>query len=231
MLQELLKIFRGGDPLRSIADNFSTMLELARDNILLAGDIFFNNKIPPANLSQVYKQDIKINKMQRTIRRQVATHLSMTTGTMDVPYCLAMMSLVKDVERLGDYAKNIVELVDLHPDPLPGDELVDELKEIRAEVENILRSTHEVLVKLDRETALGHIRCGKDLARRCDAMLGKVARSDYKAGIAAVMVLATRYYKRIGGHLINILSSVVMPLHKVDYYDENDIRKLEREGN
>ena len=34
MLQELLKIFGGGDPLRAIADNFSQMLELARDNRL-----------------------------------------------------------------------------------------------------------------------------------------------------------------------------------------------------
>jgi len=36
-----------------------------------------------------------------------------------------------------------------------------------------------------------------------------------------VLVLATRYYKRIGGHVLNVLSSVVMPLHKVDYYDED----------
>jgi phosphate uptake regulator len=228
MLQELLKIFRGGDPLRTIASNFSQMLELAHENILLAGKIFFENKVPPASRSLVYKQDIKINQMQRTIRKQVATHLSMTTGTLDVPYCLAMMSLVKDVERLGDYAKNIVELLDLHPDPLPQDELTEELTEIREEVETILNDAHEVLTNLDRDKAMDRIRCGKDLARRCDAMLTKVARSDYNAGAAAALVLGTRYYKRIGGHLVNIMSSVVMPLHKVDYYDEDDIQKLDK---
>ena len=37
------------------------------------------------------------------------------------------------------------------------------------------------------------------------------------------MVLATRYYKRFAGHVLNILSSVVMPLHKLDYYDEDEI--------
>jgi hypothetical protein len=36
-------------------------------------------------------------------------------------------------------------------------------------------------------------------------------------------VLGTRYYKRIGGHVLNILSSVVMPLHKLDYYDESAV--------
>jgi len=34
------------------------------------------------------------------------------------------------------------------------------------------------------------------------------------------MVLLTRFYKRVGGHLLNVISSVVMPLHKVDFYDE-----------
>ena len=38
-------------------------------------------------------------------------------------------------------------------------------------------------------------------------------------------VLGTRYYKRIGGHVLNVLSSVVMPLHKVDYDDEDEIQK------
>ena len=34
------------------------------------------------------------------------------------------------------------------------------------------------------------------------------------------MVLLTRFYKRLGAHLLNILTSVVMPLHKLDFYDE-----------
>ena len=32
--------------------------------------------------------------------------------------------------------------------------------------------------------------------------------------------LAARFYKRIAAHVLNVLSSVVMPLHKLDYYDE-----------
>ena len=37
-------------------------------------------------------------------------------------------------------------------------------------------------------------------------------------------MLATRFYKRIGAHVVNVLSSVVMPLHKLDYYDESVLR-------
>jgi hypothetical protein len=35
------------------------------------------------------------------------------------------------------------------------------------------------------------------------------------------VVMGTRFYKRIAAHVLNILSSVVMPLHKLDYYDED----------
>ena len=37
------------------------------------------------------------------------------------------------------------------------------------------------------------------------------------------LVLGTRFYKRIGGHVLNVLSSVVMPLHKIDYYHEESV--------
>jgi hypothetical protein len=39
--------------------------------------------------------------------------------------------------------------------------------------------------------------------------------------VTTALVLALRYYKRIGGHPLNVLSSMVMPLHKVDFFDED----------
>ena len=54
-------------------------------------------------------------------------------------------------------------------------------------------------------------------------MFARIARSDYDAATATAMVLGTRYYKRIGGHVLNVLSGVTMPLHKVDYYDEDAV--------
>ena len=44
------------------------------------------------------------------------------------------------------------------------------------------------------------------------------------AGATTAFILGTRYYERIGGHLLNVLSGVVMPLDKVDYYDSRGRR-------
>jgi hypothetical protein len=58
---------------------------------------------------------------------------------------------------------------------------------------------------------------------RCDDLISRVAVSAHDASTTTTLVLGARYYKRIEAHLLNILSGVVMPLHKVDYYDERVI--------
>ena len=48
-------------------------------------------------------------------------------------------------------------------------------------------------------------------------------RNDDDACTATALALGTRYNKRIGGHVLNVLSSVVMPIHKIDYDDEDHV--------
>ncbi len=223
MLRELLAFLRSSDPLRAMRDNFTRMLRVANDMIVTAGDIYFGERTSPAERTRIYEQDQEVNQLERTIRKQVVAHLSFKGNLPDMPYCLLLMSLVKDVERLGDYAKNLSEVMDISGDPIPDDEIRQEILEIRHGVEEAFQSSHEVISKVDEERALNFIRQGRDIAHRCDALLQRIATGSCEAGIIVAQVLGARYYKRIGGHVLNILSSVVMPLHKVDYYDEDEI--------
>lgn len=221
MLRELVSLFRGDKPLANIAERFSRMLSLARENTLLAGEIFFGKTATADERSRIYKTDVEINKLERAIRKRVVARLSFSENIPDVPYCLIMMSLVKDVERLGDYAKNLAEVVDQHGGRPPEGEVREELIEIRAEVEKAFEAAARIFGSSERELAMELIRAGRDMARRCDLLITKIARSDADAATTTAAVLGTRYYKRIGGHVLNILTSVVMPLHKLDYYDED----------
>ncbi|MFQ5720514.1 MAG: PhoU domain-containing protein, partial [Acidobacteriota bacterium] len=220
MLKELISLFRSDNPLAAIAEKFSQMLSLAWENTQMAGQIYFGKQASPEERSGIYKKDIEINKLERAIRKRVVAHLSFPENIPDVPYGLLMMSLVKDVERLGDYAKNLVEVMDQHGGRLPGGELLGELKEIRADVERGFKGATDLAGSSDTERALDLIRAGRDIAQRCDLLITKIARSDTDAATTTAALLATRYYKRISGHVLNILSSIVMPLHKLDYYDE-----------
>ncbi|NIM52129.1 MAG: hypothetical protein GTN78_08175 [Gemmatimonadales bacterium] len=223
MLRELLSIFRSDKPLAEMGENFARMLKLAYEQTVAAGEIYFGMQAKPEARTQVYMQDVQVNKLERKIRKQVISHLSLRGTSPSLPYCLLLMSLVKDVERLGDYAKNLSEVTELRTDPLPDDEIVAELREIRAGVEAAFAATAEVFAISDRESAVELIRQGRDVAHRCDVLVEKISRSSYDANTATALVLGTRFYKRIGGHVLNVLSSVVMPLHKLDYYDEKEI--------
>ncbi len=226
MLRELLSVFRDGRPLQAMGEDFAAMLEMTRDITVRAGRIFFGEDATAEDRSDIYSQDVKVNKLERKIRKAVVAHLSFPENTKSVPYCLALMSLVKDVERIGDYAKNLAEVRDFYARPLVDDERVAELREIRAAVEETFAATSEVLAGSQRERALTLIRYGKNIGRRCDALVATIAHGEYDAATASALVLATRYYKRFNGHLVNVLTSVVMPLHKLDYFDEDDAAEL-----
>ena len=220
MFRELLSIFRSDDPLGRMATNFSRMLANTNKLTVKAGKIYFGEHATPDARTEVYKGDVKVNKLERKIRKQVIAHLSIHGTSADLPYALVLMSLVKDAERIGDYAKNLAEVPDVGPAALPDDDIVAELREIRAGIESTFGAIAEVFARSDQDEAVDMIRDGRDLTHRCDVLITRVARSEYDAATATAVVLGTRYYKRIGAHLLNILSSVVMPLHKLDYYDE-----------
>jgi phosphate uptake regulator len=224
MLRELLQIFRAENPLHEMADNFAEMLRLTQDMTATAGKVYFREPVSPDERGRIRQDDTKVNTLERLVRKQVVAHVSVQANKVDVPYCLLLMSLVKDVERIGDYAKNLSEVIDIYSGDLPDDDIVRELREMRSRVESTFQATAQVFQNSDREQALTLIQQGKYDARRADALLPRIAASDYNAGVTATLVLGARYYKRFGGHLLNVLSSVVMPLHKVDYYDEDEVR-------
>jgi len=231
MLRELISILRSRDPLRDMAENFTAMLRKAQEAIMRAGDIYFEGTTDPKVRGRIYALDVEVNRLEREIRMQVISHLSLGRSSSDLPYCLLLTSLVKDVERIGDYAKNLSELSDFRKLPLPDDETVAELKEIRAGVESAFERLAGVFTESDKQSALEMIQHGKAMAQQCESLIRRIAMNDsYDACTVAVLVLGARFYKRIGGHVLNVLSSVVMPLHKVDYFDEDEIQKLEAQG-
>lgn len=221
MFRELLSLFRTNDAIARMGDDFSRMLGLARDLTTQAGRFFFEQQPTADELMAVYKRDVEINKLQRAIRKQVVIHLTLSREQRDVPYCLLLMSLVKDVERIGDYCKNLSEIHEDGGGPLPDDENAAELREIRTMVEDAFGWVGNVFANSDTATARDLIARGREVNRRCDALVVRAAGGPYDARTTTTLVLGARYYKRIGAHLLNVLTGVVMPLHKLDYFDES----------
>ncbi|MDH5198149.1 MAG: hypothetical protein OEY20_12975 [Gemmatimonadota bacterium] len=222
MFREFFSVFRSDDPLSAMGERFTRMLGLTSDMALAAARIYFDGASPEGRQA-LYEQDIQVNKLEREIRKLIVTHLSVRSRPVDVPYCLLLLSLIKDVERLGDYAKNLAELTTLGGGPPPDDALGAELRAIRAHVEMMFRDTPDVLTTADRDRAVKMIEEGRGYTKRCDELMKRVAASGYDSPVAVSMALGGRYYKRFAAHLLNLLTSVVMPLHKLDFFDEKAV--------
>jgi len=218
MWLELLSIFRQGDPMETLASEFRDMLRLLQQMSDIVNKHVFDQKLSLDERSRVYKLDVQVNKLERSIRKRVVSHVTLSRD--HVPYCLLLMTLVKDAERIGDYWKNISEVSTLGAGQIPEGELKTELSEIIALAMVLMSDLVPILDASDRERAEELLQTSRQTGKRCDQLLVELAKSEFSAAETTAMVLLTRFHKRIIGHSFNILSSVVMPLHKVDFYDE-----------
>jgi phosphate transport system protein len=58
---------------------------------------------------EIKATDQRVNEGEREIRRDLVVHASVV-GAIDTPAILVYMSIVKDIERIGDYGKNLRDL-------------------------------------------------------------------------------------------------------------------------
>lgn len=222
MWTELLQIFRANDPMRNMAGDFLKMLDLTREMAEIVRPHVLNNSLSFEQRRKVYKLDISVNKLERTVRKRVIAHLSLRHQG-DVLHALLMMTLVKDVERVGDYIKNIAEVSELGGAALPEGEIRTELDDLVRIAHMIFDEVAPIISGQDNARAIELIEEGRNAGKRCDRLLVELAKSEMTPAQTTATVLLTRFYKRIGAHLVNILSSVVMPLHKVDFFDEKEL--------
>lgn len=222
MWMELINIFRGADPTQQIGKLFLQMLAVTHDMAKAVEPHIFDHSLTFEERSAIYKLDVKVNKLERTIRKRVVARL--VAESAQTVYCLLLMMLSKDAERIGDYIKNISEVSELGGSPLPDSPLRAELADIVQVTMEIFAAAGAVVEEQDQDRATELLQMGRHAGKRCDRLLVQLAASDMTPPQVTSMVLLTRFYKRVGAHLFNILSSVVMPLHKVDFFDERKVR-------
>jgi phosphate uptake regulator len=219
MFRELLAAWRGADPLKEMYQDLIRMLEAGEWMFGKCWDSALQGSVQPDVKDAVYKRDIEVNRAERAIRRRIVEHLVLAPG-QDIPACLILMSVVKDAERIGDYCKNTLEAAEMEAEPVTSCEFFDSFKMIYDETGNLFGKTRRALAEAD--VTLGHevIDEERNVVALCDTLVERLASSELPARKAVPWALLARYLKRVSAHLGNLASSLVMPLHKLDYYDE-----------
>lgn len=209
---------KGIPGLERMSEELGTMLDEGRAMYVLAAEAASGGAVDPAVLRRVFEADERINVLQQRIRREIVVHMSVH-GTGDVNACLIMMSLVKDAERIGDYAKNLADLL-THAPPLETDENHADLLALKDRTAAALTRTREVNHAQDVAAAREVARELAAIDDHCHARVISILEHQARIKGAASLVLVYRFTKRIVAHAMNVASSVFLPLDQIDSFDE-----------
>jgi phosphate uptake regulator len=196
---------RAADAMTILETMFAKSVSALRDNM-------------PDPSYDIFLIDKQINEHERAIRRKSLTHLTVT-GQDDLNPTLVLITIVHDIERIGDYNKNIFELSSKFNEKLQFFENEKSVKEI----ERILSATFAQFNKDFLETSKESSRKFMDqlLESRnlcdqvIDSILLNINAEPSQHQHRVIGVLYVRFLKRIAAHLNNIATSFVNPFDRI----------------
>jgi phosphate uptake regulator len=224
----VLRFLRGQDRERldRIETQLQTMIGYGRHEFELAMAGLMGDVVAADVNDELRSTDHKVNKLERGIRRELAVHASVFGG-IHTPAVLLYMSIVKDVERVGDYAKNLLDLA-LDGANFSNVPDADQWRGLTAEISDYIRDSGQVFMKRDGEGARRLLTAGGKLLDTFDAGVTKLVGAEDPGPQAVARALAYRYLKRVVAHLMNLLSAVIMPLDSIDFFYEDPEDRVDR---
>lgn len=219
MFKDLVSFWKSRDFLKEVLDDFGRMMQDTQDMFKYVCDLLIHG-IPQKDLkNNLYKIDKRVNKLERKIRIKIVEHLSLLPSN-NLPFSLVLMSVVKDAERLGDYAKNLFEVWEINKEPVDLKIYKTFFNDIDKKLLKQFEMTKQAFIESDENTAKEMLDLERDLVRACDNIVVEISESSLKTKEAVCFVLIARYFKRISAHLANIGSSVVVSISNLDFFDE-----------
>lgn len=218
MFKKWLAIFKKDTLMDQAYKRSFMMLDLTREMFLKAKESLRFREDRDVDLN-VRDRDLEINKYEREVRRNVFNHL-VVGGKADLPSALVLVSIIIDIERIGDYTKNIVELAIAHPGKLEGGKFEKDLLRVEAVVEDNLVRTRSCFEFGDKNAALELLEEYKWVNDVCDERLEDLIREedkDIRPGDAVALGIYFRWLKRINSHLRNITTSIINPFDRIGF--------------
>ena len=151
------------------------------------------------------------------------THLALAPR-QSIAAGLALVSIVIDIERIGDLTKNIVDLALNHPGRLHCGPLEEDIRKIETTVKTMFTLLIEALPDGDEDKGKEVMAEHWWIARKSDEILNmliKRSEPDLVCAEAVSTALYVRFLKRISAHLMNIASSIVNPFDRIGFRDDD----------
>lgn len=223
MFEKFKELFSSENLLDAAYNTTLTMLEFDH-KMFLASSETLREKDTAELPFNIYQTDRKINKYEREVRRNVLTHLTIA-GTQNIVPGLVLVSIVIDVERIGDYTKNIAELAMKHPARLKAGRFEKELTEIEDTIRDHFPKVIKVLSNQDKELGRSMMQLENVTAKKSDKIVSEIISKETRnksltTEDAVVLALYVRFLKRTNGHLNNITTAIVNPFPRIGFREK-----------
>ena len=219
MFNWLKQITGGGEAgLPKMTHDLERMIQEGRHAFDAACSVLLGGADPATVRDDLLETDRRIDRLEQGIRRQILVHGSVH-GAVHLPELMVLMSVSKDAERIGDYAKNLFALARCRVIG-PGSPHHDELQKLRRAVSKLLADAPDIYDGQDASQANEFIARAQTTIDECETQMMAIFASDSCTGHDALCALALRHIRRVGGHIQNVVTAVVNPVDKLDFADE-----------
>ena len=225
MLGSLLAALRSGNALDKAFAEFDEMLSAGQWMFGKVRSILEGHAPPQDVRDELFKKDQEINELLRSLRLNLVTHLSVNR-TSDIAPCLALMSVAKDAERIGDYCKNVFEVGRFYEVDYQIEQYHDPLEDIRTRTQTLFADVSRAFAESSVKQAKAAIKAADRIRAECDAIEESLLRdkSAVPTHEAVAYSLLGRHYKRVASHLANISTAVFGKIEELDF------RKPKKDG-
>ncbi|NOZ03144.1 MAG: PhoU domain-containing protein [FCB group bacterium] len=152
VFKDLLNLWRADDLLSQAWKDSYEMMNLSRE-IFVQAIKMLREQSNIATVKALKKRDKEINEYQQTVRRKVMTHYAVNRGETDLESGMVLVNIVVDIERVGDYTKNILDLALNYPEAIISEKLSEDLHLIESEMASRFDKTLEAIHTQDPEVA------------------------------------------------------------------------------
>ncbi|MEJ2355770.1 MAG: PhoU domain-containing protein [candidate division WOR-3 bacterium] len=213
-LSRVVRSVKSGSGLIGDAEEIvSEMLEIAYNMFRYSMTIVIEKKTEKEN---IYEIDQKLNSMEIDVRKKILEHLSINPSQNITP-SLVLVTLVVDIERLGDYSKNLVEVSHKYPEPLKG-KYIEKIKDMELEVQKCFEDTIKIYNEQDEKLGKRVMEKLSLLIDECQDLLETLIEDEsLKSREGIIYALLVRHLKRVSSHVRNVCSGIVNPFYRLGY--------------
>lgn len=198
-----------------------TMLGQARRSFDVACAAVLSGADVPQSVSEIESTDRRINRMENELRKELIVHVS-AEGVGDISQVIAYTLLIKKIERIGDQAKNILDLA-AEGVALAGAADVAEFLDAQSAISRLFSDVATLLLEPSDDAAVGIRREAHEVNQLHVDRIRELLHSTDPGSFAVPRAILHRYMKRVVANLASIATTLTEPVRPLDDLDPRPV--------